>query len=386
MKAIVHGKVVLPDRMVTGQALLFDRQIAGLVDEADVGSAERIDAAGMFVLPGLIDMHIHGYLGEDSSDGSADGVRKMARGLAENGVTSWLPTTMTVAMPQLERVFEMMRRLMKESRRPGEWRGAEILGVNAEGPFLNPAKKGAQAAGFILPADAAFVEKYKDVVRVFTVAPEMPGALEAIEKVRRSTDVLIAMGHTAATFDQAMAGVSRGVGHVTHLFNAMSPLTQRDPGVVGAALLSDVSVELIADTFHVHPALFTMVARLKGRKLILVTDSTRAGGMPDGEYELGGQPIFVRGIECRLSDGTIAGSVLRLNRAVENVMRHTALPIWEAVNMASLNVASVLGVESRKGSLMAGRDADIALVDERFSVARTFVGGQEAFAAGGERP
>ncbi|NLG24388.1 MAG: N-acetylglucosamine-6-phosphate deacetylase [Clostridiales bacterium] len=379
MKAIVNGRIVLPDRLVTRQALLFDKQIVGLADEAELGGAERIDAGGMYVLPGLIDMHIHGYLGEDSSDGGQDGVRKMARGLVENGVTSWLPTTMTVPMPQIEQVLGMMRRLMKESRRPDAWRGAEILGVNAEGPFLNPAKKGAQAADNIVPADAAFIERFQDVVRVFTVAPEMPGAPEAIEAVRRNTDVLISMGHTAATYDQAMAGISRGVGHVTHLFNAMTPLNHRDPGVVGAALLTDVSVELIADTFHIHPALFQMVARLKGKKLILVTDCTRAGGLPEGEYELGGQPIFVSGIECRLADGTIAGSVLRLNRAVANVLRHTDLPIWDVVNMASLNPASVLGVEARKGSLMAGRDADIALADDRMEIWKTFVAGQAAF-------
>jgi len=172
------------------------------------------------------------------------------------------------------------------------------------------------------------------------------------------------------------------VGHVTHLFNAQTALMHRDPGVVGAALTDDrVSTELIADAFHVNANLFPLVAKLKGDKLVLITDCTRAGGLADGEYTLGGQPIFVNGIECRLADGTIAGSVLRLNHAVRNLLKYTDLPVWEAVNAASLNPAKRIGADAAKGSLEAGKDADIVLCTEEFEVCRTIVGGRTIYTA-----
>ena len=246
-----------------------------------------------------------------------------------------------------------------------EWDGAAVVGANAEGPFINVAKKGAQAGEHVKPGDPAFLKEYADVIRVFTIAPEVEGNLDCIREMARDTSMLISMGHTAANFDQAQAGIEAGVRHVTHLFNAQTGLLHRDPGVVGAALLdSRVSCELIADTFHVHKALFQLVASLKGEQMVLITDCTRAGGLADGEYTLGGQPIFVKGIECRLKDGTIAGSVLKLNEAVRNVLANTDLTISQAVNMASLNPARRIGLSASKGSIEAGKDADFAIVDD----------------------
>lgn len=380
MKAIVGAKVILKDRIETGKALLFDQRIVGLVEENGIGDAQRIDAGGLYAAPGLVDMHIHGYLGEDVSDGSAEGIRKMARGIAANGVTSWLPTTMTVDSAQLRQVFEMMRGLRSESQTPEAWQGAEILGINAEGPFINPGKKGAQAEEHILPPSPAFIEEYQDIIRVFTLAPEMPGGLETIRRIRLGTDVLVSMGHTGATYEQTLEAIDQGASHVTHLFNAMTPLNHRDPGVVGAALSNRVTCELIADTFHIHPGLFPMIARLKGEQLILITDCTRGGGLPDGEYTLGGQAIFVNGIECRLADGTIAGSVLKLQHAVRNMYRHSGLPLWEVWNMASLYPARTIGAERQKGSLEAGKDADIVLLNEAFEVEKTLVKGTVCYA------
>ncbi len=380
MKAIINGKIVLPDRIVEGGALLFDGHIHGAVDARDVpAEAERIDAGGGYVLPGLIDMHIHGYLGHDASDGSYEGVRTMARGIAQNGVTGFLPTTMTVSRPELRAAFAQIRRAMADSAAPG-WDGARVLGLNAEGPFISPARKGAQAGGNICPGDAAFLEEYSDILRVFTIAPEVRGNMECVRAMAGRT--LVSMGHTDATYTQAVAAIEAGVRHVTHLFNAQTPLKHRDPGVVGAALTDGrVSCELIADMFHVHPALFDMVARLKRDKLVLITDCTRAGGLADGEYTLGGQPIFVRGVECRLADGTIAGSVLKLNQAVNNMRRHCSLPLWEIVNMASLNPARRLGLDAKKGSLEPGKDADIALCDAEMGVKATFVSGRAVYTA-----
>ena len=380
MRAIVNGKIVLPDRVLEGAALLYDQKILGVATESEVpAEAERIDAQGNYVIPGLLDMHIHGYLGEDASDGSFDGIRTMAEGVAKNGVTSFLPTTMTVSYDELRAAFAQIRRSVEESAKE-TWQGAQILGVNAEGPFINPGKKGAQAGENIRPGDAAFLQEYLDIIRVFTIAPEMPGNLDCIREMAGKT--LISMGHTAATYAQAEEAIDAGVGHVTHQFNAQTPLMHRDPGVVGAALTDGrVSAELIADTFHVSPHLYSLVTRMKGDKLVLITDCTRAGGLADGEYSLGGQPIFVKGIECRLADGTIAGSVLKLNNAVRNLLDYTDLPVWEAVNAASLNPARRIGVDERKGSLETGKDADIAIVNENFDVLRTIVGGRSVYTA-----
>lgn len=378
MKAIVNGKIILPDSIVEGRALLFDEKIVGLSETVPEG-AEIIDAKGRYVAPGLVDIHIHGYLGEDTSDGSVEGIRKMAEGIVKNGVTAWLPTTMTVSYDDLRRAFNAVRTLMDKKNNP---KGAQIMGVHAEGPFINPSKKGAQAVEYIRPADAPFLIENSDVIRIVTIAPEMPGALDCIREVTRKTNILVSMGHTAANYETAKAGIEAGVRHATHLFNAMTPLNHRDPGVVGASLADDrVSTELIADTFHISPDLFGLVAKVKGDNLILITDCTRAGGLEDGEYTLGGQPIFVKGIECRLADGTIAGSVLKLNNAVRNMREHTNLPLEQIVRMASINAARCIGLDKTKGSLEAGKDADIILADENFAVSETIIAGETVWAA-----
>jgi len=379
MKAIVNGKIILPGEIVEGRALLFDETIVGLAAPEEIGGAEIIDAKGGFVSPGLIDIHIHGYLGEDVSDGSEEGLIKMAEGIARNGVTSWLPTTMTVSYEELRRAFDAVRRLSKRANNP---RGAQMLGVNAEGPFINPSKKGAQAVEHIRPADAQFLIENSDIIRLFTIAPEMPGALDCIREVTEKTGMRASMGHTAANYEEAKAAIEAGVRHATHLFNAMTPLNHRDPGVVGAALADDrVTTEMIADTFHISADLFGLVAKVKGDNLILITDCTRAGGLADGEYTLGGQPIFVKGIQCRLKDGTIAGSVLRLNNAVRNVREHTGLSLPQIVRMASLNPARVIGAADRKGSLEPGKDADVIITDADFQVGRTIIAGETVWEA-----
>ena len=376
---IINGRIVLPDAVVCGKALAFDTQsgtIHGIVDSYPAG-APVIDAAGCYVAPGLVDIHIHGYLGEDTCDASPDGIRKMAEGVAKNGVTSFLPTTMTVAKSEIVAALDAVRSVKEESR---SWQGAEILGVHAEGPFINPSKKGAQAEENILVPDANFILENADIIKSVTLAPEMDKDHAAIKRLAKDGRVLISMGHTDATFDEAMSATRDGVAHATHLFNAMSALAHRNPGVVGAALAADhVSVEVIADTFHINPGLYSIIAKAKGDKMILITDCTRAGGMPDGEYDLGGQPIFLKGIECRLADGTIAGSVLKLNSAVKNVLDHTALPVHEVFNMASLNPATAIGCANRIGSLEAGKDADIIIADENITVLRTIKKGKTIY-------
>lgn len=371
MKCIQNGKLVLPDR-IEEKPLYFDRTILPGA-QAD-GNRDIIDANGLYVLPGLVDIHIHGYLGEDVSDAKPDGLFIIANGILKNGVTSFLPTTMTVSLPEISAAFEAVRTCKEKSK---SWDGAEILGVHAEGPFINPSKKGAQSEKHILEPYSGFVLDNLDIMRIITLAPEMDATLRCVREIAKSSDVLISMGHTDADFDTALAGVAAGVRHATHLFNAMSPLQHRNPGVVGAALLADeVSCEIIADTFHIHPALYGLVYRQKGSKLNLITDCTRAGGLPDGTYSLGGQPIFVKGIECRLEDGTIAGSVLKLNEAVRNFMKYTRAPLYAAVAAASYYPACAIREDDRKGSLLPGRDADIVLADGDMNIQKVFCKGE----------
>ena len=376
MKCIVNGRVVLADKVVTDTAVIFDEKIKAIVPVSEVNPDEYeiIDAKGNLVAPGLVDIHIHGYLGEDASDGSEEGLRKMAAGIAANGVTSWCPTTMTIAKDEIVKAFDTARKVKAEK----ECYGAKILGVNSEGPFINPSKKGAQPEEFILTPDGDFIIEHADIVKLFSVAPEMDKDFACIKKVSEDGRVLISMGHTGATFEEACAGIEAGVRHTTHLFNAMTPLMHRNPGVVGAALSDErVSCELIADTFHVNPGLYKLVAKAKGDKLCLITDCMRAGGMADGDYTLGGQHVIKTGIQCLLEDGTIAGSVLKLNEAVRNLHKYTELSLPEVFACASLNPAKAVGEADRIGSLEVGKCADIILCDDDFNIITTIIDGKE---------
>lgn len=375
MKCIINGKVVLPDSVKEGLAVIFEEKIDKIVplDEVVLSDYEVIDAQGNYVAPGLVDIHIHGYLGEDASDGNTEGLKKMAEGLVANGVTSWCPTTMTISKEDIQKAFDCIRKV----KNSGDYYGAKILGVNSEGPFINPSKKGAQAEEHILRPDADFILENADIVKLFTVAPEVDGAKECIEKVKANSNITVSMGHTNATYEEANAGIEAGISHATHLFNAMTALMHRNPGVVGAALSDDnVSCELIADTFHVNKGLFKLVSKIKGDKLCLITDCLRSGGMPDGDYTLGGQPITKKGIECRLADGTIAGSVLTLNNGVYNLLENTDLSVSEAVACASINPARAVGEADDIGSLEEGKKADIIIADDKFGIVSTIIDGE----------
>lgn len=375
MKCIINGKVILKDKVVNNLAVIFGEKIEKIAEIKDITLSDYdvIDAKGKYLSPGLIDMHIHGYLGADVSDGDSDGIRKMAEGIVKNGVTAWCPTTMTVSKEEIKAAFDSVR----EVKKSGEYYGARILGVNSEGPFINPLKKGAQAEEHIQRPDAEFIEKHSDIISLFTIAPEVDGALECIDKVSKNTDVLVSMGHTNATYEEATWGIEKGVRHTTHLFNAMTALSHRSPGVVGAALSNnDVSTELIADTFHVSKGLFSLIYKIKGDKLCLITDCIRAGGMPDGDYTLGGQPVHKEGIKCLMPDGTIAGSVLKLNEAVRNLYENSDTEIYEAVACASLNPAKALRVDNEIGSIEEGKRADLIIFDKEFNVGMTILGGE----------
>lgn len=370
MNTIVNGKILLPDGMAEDHALLYTNRIVGIVPTDYVpADAVCIDAMGGYVMPGLIDLHIHGYGGCDVCDDNPETLRQMEGALLKQGVTGWLATTMTVEENTLRRALSACRTVMSEP-------GSTLLGVHAEGPYINPEKAGAQDPTNVVSPSPAFIKEYGDVIKVLTLAPETDEDCAAIRELTQDTDIVLSMGHTAADYDTAMAGIAAGITHVTHLFNAMSPLHHRAPGAVGAALTADVSCELIADNHHVHPALYDLVWRQKGRRLCLVTDCLAAADTADGTGMLGGKPIEVRDGLCCLSDGTIAGSTLRLIEAIGNLHRHSSVPLWECVNCASLNPAAVMGLSHRKGSLEAGKDADILITDAALQVQTVVVGSQ----------
>ena len=375
MKAIINGKIILKDRIVEDMALLYSDVIEGIVDTDEIpADADIIDANGGYVSPGLIDIHIHGYLSKDVCDGEKDSIRTIAGGIVKNGVTGFLPTTMTVDMAVIKKALEVCRDLKEESK---TWAGSQILGCHAEGPFISESKKGAQDPKYILKPDAKFVKEYADIIKIITLAPEEDSDnFAAIREITRDTDVVISMGHTSADYDTAMASTAVGVKHATHLFNAMTPLAHRAPGVVTAALNSDVTCEIIVDTFHVNSCFYDLLYKIKGRKLCFITDCLPAGGLPYGEYTLGGTKIIYNDIVCRLEDGTVAGSVLPLNKGVWNVYTNSNIPLNECVNGASLNPATAIGVADRKGSLDVGKDADIIITDNSFNVLKTIIGGE----------
>lgn len=379
MLAIKNGKIITEDEILLGKAVVFTDTIQAIVDEDAIpADAEILDAKGGYVCPGLIELHLHGYLGRDVCDASEESIRIISKGLVENGVTGYLPTTMTIDLGIVERAIDVCRTLMREK----DPEGSVILGVHAEGPFISESKKGAQDPKYILKPDAEFARRNADVIRLITLAPEEDTEDFAEIQKMAEAGVVVSMGHTSADYKTAMASTKAGVKHATHLFNAMTPLTHRAPGVVGAALSSEVSCELIVDGRHVDPALFELVYKLKGRKLCAITDCLPAGGLPEGEYTLGGAKIVYKDNLCYLADGvTIAGSVLRLNKGVWNIYQNSSIPLWECVNCASLNPATTLGIADKKGSIAVGKDADLVILDNDFNVNTTIIGGKIKYEA-----
>ena len=380
MKAIINGSIVLPNRILENKILLFDEKIIDVCDSLpqDSENLEVIDAKGNYICPGLIDIHIHGNVGHDFMMANTDEIIKIEKAIASNGVTGYLATTMTMSK---EDIYSALDRI-KTHKNEGHTKGAKLIGVHLEGPFINEAYKGAQDPNYIIAPYYDFIKDYKDLIKVITYAPEKDTNLEFTKYISKNTDIVLSMGHTNATYNQARNAIENGAKHVTHLFNAMTPLNHRDPGVVGSALInSDVKCELIADTIHVDKDLYEMLIKTKGvENLILVTDSMEAGNMPDGIYNIGGHPVKLENGAPRLvSNGALAGSVLNLNTAVKNVLNNTTLNINQAIQLASLTPAKSIGVSDRKGSLEVGKDADIVIFDKELNCKATFVEGNSVY-------
>lgn len=360
-------------RFVPGAFSVEDGKFANVLGEPQ---ADAVDLHGAYVIPGLIDVHNHGNSGADFSDGDYDGLVKMAEYLARNGVTSFAPASMTLPYDVLAKAFATARRLADKAPE-----GASALrGIQMEGPFFSEKKKGAQNGAYLRDPDfAAFSKLYHDcggLVRIVDVAPELPGACEFIRQAKELCTVSIA--HTDANYDEAHAAVEAGVTHLTHLFNAMPALHHRKPGVIGAAAEADqVSAEIISDGQHVHPSAVRLAFRLFGaERMVLISDALRCCGMPDGEYELGGQAVFLKGGIARLADGTIAGSATNL---YDCMLRAISFGIAkeDAVRAATWNPARQIGCLDVVGSIADGKRADFVVCDENLTRKAVWLAGKE---------
>ena len=348
--------------------------LEGALISAHSDGGEVFDASGCYVIPGLTDIHFHGCRGEDFSDDDPDGLTVMAEYELSRGVTQICPAGMTLPEEQLFKIC----RTAAEHRRAGK-PGAELVGVNLEGPFLSEAKKGAQNGAWLHAPDAellrGLMKASEGLVKLVSVAPELPGAPEFVRAV--SKEVVVSLAHTTADYDTALKALELGAREITHLFNAMPPFSHRAPGVVGAALDSpDCRVELICDGVHIHPAVVRAVFKLFGpERVILISDSIRGAGMPDGQYTLGGQDVTVRGALATLADGTIAGSVTDLMGCLKKAVSF-GVPLADAVLSAALNPAEAIGVSDRFGTLDTGKRANIAILDQDLELKAVFFDGR----------
>ena len=337
--------------------------------------ADAVDLQGATVIPGLVDVHNHGNSGADFSDGDYEGLKKMAKYLAENGITSFAPASMTLPYEVLEKAFATARQLRNEAPEGH----ARLMGIQMEGPYFSEKKKGAQNGAYLKTPDFDGFKKLYDgcdgLVRIVDVAPELPGAAEFVEKTKELCTVSVA--HTDAAYDDAKMAFDKGATHLTHLYNGMPGIHHRAPGVIPAAVEAEnVRAEIISDGMHIHPAAVRLAfSMFGGERMILVSDALRCCGMPDGEYELGGQPVYLAGGVAKLADGTLAGSATNLFDCMKNAMKF-GIKEEDAVRAATYNPACSLGAQDKIGSIATGKYADFIVCDSDYTIKSIYLGGK----------
>ncbi|MEG1432416.1 N-acetylglucosamine-6-phosphate deacetylase [Eubacterium sp.] len=372
---IENVKIVYPDTIMDGTLQIENQCITG-INMRIPDSAPRLNGEGLYLSPGFIDTHIHGAGGHDTMEGTMEGLRSISSTLAQSGTTSFLATTMTVSLEDIHKSLQAIKVLRDEG-----CPGAQLLGAHLEGPFISGAAIGAQNPDFLqLPS----IETYQamtagceDVPKCITLACELPGS-DTLIPFLAETGIRVSIGHSQATYEEVVHAVDLGASHSTHLFNGMSGLHHRKPGIVGATFdLDAMTTEVIADGIHiVWPVLRITFKQKSTDKVLLISDAMMACGMPDGDYSLGGQAVVVAHGAAHLKTGSLAGSVLTLREAIKNVTGHCNVPLYEAVKMATLNPARYCGVDDHKGQIALGYDADLVLFDDDLTIHKVIIGGR----------
>ncbi|MDQ0339333.1 N-acetylglucosamine-6-phosphate deacetylase [Caldalkalibacillus uzonensis] len=382
-----NSMVISGGTIVTGEKVIHDGHVIvegdkiAAVSDTPYGEAETSVKVihlndSDFLFPGFIDVHIHGVAGADVMDGTREALQTIAQALPAEGTTSFLATTITQSDDAISQAVQNVHQYMND---PAP--GAEVLGIHLEGPFISERHPGAQPKGHIVPPCVETFAKWEKLsgekIRLVTLAPEEDEGL-ALVKYLKGRGVIISVGHSHATYAQVSQAVQYGLSHAAHLFNAMRPLHHREPGVVGAVFLHpDITAEIIFDHVHVKQEVVQLAYNIKGpEKMILITDAIRAKGLGDGAYDLGGQTVTVKENRALLADGTLAGSMLKMNEAVRHASRLNGCDLVDLVKLSSLNAAHKLGIAHRKGSIAPGKDADLVVLDQDFNVQQTICRGQ----------
>ncbi|MBQ9760803.1 MAG: N-acetylglucosamine-6-phosphate deacetylase [Clostridia bacterium] len=375
MSILKNVRAYLPKCGIVRADIEYENGVITAVREAD-GSAPSSLPEGSLVIPGMIDQHIHALEGVDTMDSTAAALDTMSCALAKEGTTAFLATTLTQSKEALCEALSAAREYVEK----GNFSGAELIGVHLEGPFISPKFIGAQNPDFIQRPDAERFDEYQraagGLIRIVSLAPELEGADALIEHLSKN-GVSPSAGHTAAGYEDMVRAVKHGLASVTHTYNAQSGVHHREIGVVGAAMLCDeLYAELICDTVHVSvPALKLMIRNKPANKVILITDSIRPKGLPDGEFDSGGLTVYLKNGEARLANGALAGSTLRMNYALRNLVEKVGVPLENAIDFATVNPATHLGLAHERGTIEVGKRADFAILNEQFDVLSTIVGG-----------
>ncbi|RAW18299.1 N-acetylglucosamine-6-phosphate deacetylase [Paenibacillus taichungensis] len=378
MDYILHNvQMALRNRIVPSANVWISEGKIMRVDTGDLptleGEYERIDGSGHLLVPGMIDVHIHGANGFDMMDGTEESIQEVSRQCALTGCTSFLATSVSSTMEDLLKMIRSVKRVI------GQEVGAKIAGIHLEGPYLNPKRKGMQNEKYLrhpnIEEMKIIFQEAGSLIKMVTIAPELPGGMDLISFLKEQ-GVVIAIAHSDATYEEAKQAFASGASHVTHCFNGMRPIHHRDPGLIVAAFEEKhVSLQAIVDNVHLHPAIIRLMHNLKGPEgMVLITDALQAMGMGDGNYLFGGHHVTVSGGIARLEDDTLASSTVTMNEALRYTVE-TGIPLIDAVQMASTTPANILGFQ-QKGGISAGFDADLVLLDDEFQVLWTMVGGQ----------
>lgn len=392
MLLIRGGQIFLKGQMVDNAFIKIKEETiieAGIWNRGmDETECDVIELAPAYkAAPGFIDVHIHGANNADTMDATAEALDRLAIVLPKEGTTSFLVTTITSSLEKSEKALANADEYIRNHQKKGN---AEILGIHLEGPFINPKRAGAQPIEYIIPPDLPLLKKWLDIagghIRQVTLAPEQKDAYDLIHFLNEQK-IIASIGHSDASYDEVLKAINSGVKSVTHLFNQMSGLHHREAGIVGAAFLHDeLRAEIIADGLHISPEAVKLAYRAKGKEgLLLITDSMRAKHSGEGNFELGGQKVIVKDGLASLENGTLAGSVLKMDEAVRNMIEFTGCSLEEAITMAAVNPAEHLGLNMRKGSLSKGKDADVVILDEANNVVMTFCKGKLAFEKEGNK-